>query len=152
MSLEVQCATEVDTVAVAGRLAAEVGPGDVVVLAGGLGTGKTVFTRGLAAGLGVEEAVTSPSFVIMREYHSGFLPVIHVDLYRLSSLHEFEDVDVFERARQGLLVIEWGEAVAASLPEDRLTIRFEVGADGARVLRFEPSGTWRDRDLARVVR
>lgn len=138
--------------AVAARLAAEVRPGDVVLLKGGLGAGKTRFVSGLAAGLGVEEQVVSPTFILMREYRSGFLPVVHVDVYRLSSINEFDDLDVFERAAEGVLVIEWGDAVMAALPPDVLVVEFEVGSDEERTLRLRPSGSWRHRDLGRVVR
>lgn len=149
--MTVVCPKEADTIAVAGRLAAEVMPGDVVVLKGGLGSGKTRFVSGLATGLGVEERVVSPSFILMREYRSGFLPVIHVDVYRLGSINEFDDLDVFERAADGVLVIEWGDAVVAALPPDLLTVEFEVGEDGARTLHLHPSGVWSQRDLTRVV-
>jgi tRNA threonylcarbamoyladenosine biosynthesis protein TsaE len=151
VELTVVCREEADTLAVAGRLAAEVKPGDVVVLKGGLGSGKTRFAGGLAAGLGVEEAVVSPSFVLMREYRSGFLPVIHVDVYRLGSINEFDDLDVYERASEGVLVIEWGDAVASALPSDVLTVEFEVGEDEERTLRFVPAGEWSSRDLNRVI-
>lgn len=138
--------------AAAARLAAEVRPGDVVVLKGGLGAGKTRFVSGLAAGLGVEEQVVSPTFILMREYRSGFLPVVHVDVYRLGSINEFDDLDVFERAAEGVLVIEWGDAVMAALPPDVLVVEFEVGSNEERTLRLRPSGSWRHRDLGRVVR
>ncbi len=151
MDVTVVCPGEADTVAAAGRLAAEVHPGDVVVLVGALGAGKTRFVGGLAAGLGVEEPVVSPTFVLMREYGSGFLPVVHVDAYRLGSIHEFEDLDPFERAAEGVLVIEWGEAVASALPSDVLTVRFDVGDDGHRTLHLSPSGAWLERDLSRVT-
>lgn len=151
MELNVVCPEEADTLAVAGRLAAEVRPGDVIVLAGSLGAGKTCFAGGLAAGLGVEEQVVSPSFILMREYRSGFLPFVHVDVYRLGSINEFEDLDVYNRAADGVLVIEWGDAVGSALPPDVLTVQFEVSDDGARTLTFAPSGDWRQRDLGRVV-
>ena len=151
MDVTVVCAEEADTLGVAGRLAAEVRPGDVIALVGGLGAGKTRFAGGLAAGLGVQEQVVSPSFVLMREYRSGFLPVIHVDTYRLGSIHEFEDLDVFERAADGVLVVEWGDAVASSLPEDVLTVVFDVHDDETRTLHLAPSGSWTDRDLSRVT-
>lgn len=150
--MTVVCPEEADTLAVAGRLAAEVKPGDVVVLKGGLGSGKTRFAGGLAAGLGVEEHVVSPSFILMREYRSGFLPVIHADVYRLGSINEFDDLDVFERASDGVLVIEWGDAVASALPPDLLTVEFEIGEDEARILRFVPTGDWCRRDLSRVIK
>lgn len=150
--MTVVCAEEADTLAVGGRLAAEIRPGDIVVLAGGLGAGKTLFVGGLAAGLGVQEPVTSPSFVLMREYRSGFIPVIHVDVYRLGSFNEFEDLDIYERALDGVLAVEWGDVVAGALPEDHLVVRFEVDSDGVRTLAFEPHGTWAGRDLSRVIR
>lgn len=152
MAVTVVCPEEADTLAVAGRLAAEVRPGDVIVLSGDLGVGKTCFAGGLAAGLGVQERVVSPSFLLMREYSSGFLPFVHVDVYRLSSVNEFDDLEVEERAADGVLVIEWGDAVAPALGADTLTVRFEVDDEEVRTLSFHPGGTWNDRDLARVVR
>lgn len=149
--IEVHCTTPEDTEALGRRLASDLRPGDIVVLSGGLGVGKTLFTRGLATGLGVDEPVTSPSFVLAREYRSGFLPVIHVDVYRLGSLNEFDDLDVFESAREGVLVIEWGEAVETAVGADHLKIEFTVGDDESRTLRFVQSGSWRDRQLGSVA-
>lgn len=149
--IQISCAGETDTRAFAGRLASALRPDDVILLAGGLGSGKTVFAGGLAAGLGVEEQVVSPSFVLVRQYHSGFMPLIHVDVYRLGTLNEFDDLDVFEMARQGVLVIEWGDAVEPVLPDSHLRIEFTVEDDEARTLRLVPSGSWADRDLKAVV-
>jgi tRNA threonylcarbamoyladenosine biosynthesis protein TsaE len=144
--IEVVCAGADDTEALGGRLASSLRPGDIVVLAGGLGAGKTLFTRGIATGLGVEEPVVSPSFVLVREYRSGFMPVVHVDVYRLGSINEFDDLDVLEMANEGVLVIEWGEAVDPALPRDHLRVEFEV-ADQSRTIRFVPEGSWSRRDL-----
>jgi tRNA threonylcarbamoyladenosine biosynthesis protein TsaE len=149
--IEVICQTEDDTRAFAARLASVLRPGDTVVLAGGLGAGKTLFTGGLATGLGVEEAVLSPSFVLVRRYDSGFMPVVHIDVYRLGSLNEFDDLDVFEMSRDGVLVIEWGDAVDPALPDDHLRVEFSVRDDETRVLRLVPSGDWVGRDLAGVA-
>jgi tRNA threonylcarbamoyladenosine biosynthesis protein TsaE len=149
--VSVTCPAEGDTRAFAGRLASLLRPGDVVLLAGGLGSGKTLFTAGMAAGLGVEEQVVSPSFVLVRQYNSGFVPVVHVDVYRLGSLNEFDDLDVFELAEDGVLVIEWGDAVEPAMPEDHLRIDFEVRDDETRILRLVPSGSWKSRDLEAVV-
>lgn len=149
--IEVRCPTEIDTKRVAGRLSASLQPGDVVVLAGPLGSGKTLFTQGLAAGLGVDEQVVSPTFVLMRQYRSGFIPIVHVDVYRLASLNEFEDLDAFESASDGVLVIEWGDAVEAVVPPDHLRIQFAVEEDGTRVLRLTPAGNWRGRNLDALV-
>ena len=149
--MQIRCATETDTANCAGRLAALVRPGDVIILAGGLGVGKTLFAAGLAVGLGVEEQVVSPSFVLVRQYTSGFMPVIHVDVYRLGSLNEFDDLDVFELAAEGVLVIEWGDAVESALPDDHLRIDFAVEDDETRILEFVPVGSWAKRDLEEVL-
>lgn len=145
--IELLCPGPEDTESLGGRLASSLRPGDVVVLAGGLGAGKTLFTKGLATGLGVEETVVSPSFVLVREYRSGFMPVVHVDVYRLGSFNEFDDLDVLEMSKDGVLVIEWGEAVESALPADHLRIEFVVGDDESRLLRFVGEGEWSKRDL-----
>lgn len=144
---EFRCANPADTAALARRLAPLLNPGDIVVLQGGLGSGKTLFTGGLAAGLGVEEQVVSPSFVLVRLYRSGFMPLVHVDVYRLGSMNEFEDLDVFEMARGGVLVIEWGHAIEPVLPEDHLRVEFAVEEDDTRVIRLVPRGEWNGRAL-----
>ena len=149
--IEVSCPEPADTQALAGRLASTVHRGDVIELSGGLGAGKTLFTGGLAAGLGVDEPVVSPSFVLVRHYDSGFMPVVHVDVYRLGSLNEFDDLDVFELAAGGVLVIEWGNAVESTLPEDHLRVEFEVLDDEPRVIRLVPSGSWVTRDLGGIL-
>lgn len=146
----VRCPTETDTRAAAGRLAALCRPGDVILLAGPLGSGKTAFTGGLADGLFVEEPVVSPSFILMRRYDSGFLPLVHVDVYRLHSVGEFEDIAALEEGRDGVTVIEWGDAISDAVPDDHLLIRFEVAADGRRDLTFVPSGVWNSRPLSEI--
>lgn len=148
--IEVVCVRPEDTEALGGRIAANLVPGDIVVLAGALGSGKTLLTKGIATGLGVEEAVVSPSFVLVREYRSGFMPVVHVDVYRLESLNEFDDLDVLELAKDGVLVIEWGEAVEAQLPSDHLRVEFTVRDDQSRTLRFVAEGEWGDRRLGGI--
>lgn len=145
--IEILCPTQADTQALAARLAAYVRRGDVIILAGGLGAGKTLFAGGLATGLGIEEPVISPSYVLIRQYDSGFLPMYHVDVYRLSSLNEMDDLDVFQLAGDGVLVIEWGDAVESMLPEDLLRIEFDVHDDGSRLIRLIPHGAWVDREL-----
>lgn len=149
--IELICQSETDTRAAAGRLASLCRPGDVIVLNGDLGAGKTAFTSGLADGLGVDEAVTSPTFVVMRRYDSGFLPLVHVDVYRLASVGEFEDLDALDEGRDGVLVIEWGEAVAAALPEDRLEVSITVGEDGARTIVMAGRGIWSGRPLGELI-
>ena len=99
-----------ETLALGRHLAGLLRAGDVVLLAGRLGAGKTVFAAGVGEGLGVEEQLTSPTFILART-HEGFLPVVHADVYRLGTSAEFEDLDLPEQARDGVLLIEWGDAV-----------------------------------------
>ena len=148
--IEVDAPTATDTRAAAGRLASLCRAGDVIVLVGSLGAGKTAFVGGLADGLGVEERVVSPTFVLMRRYNSGFLPLIHVDVYRVGSMLEFEDLEVLELGRDGVVVIEWGDAVASELPADRLEVRIAVHEDESRTLSFHGRGTWANRPLTEV--
>ena len=104
------------TEALGERLAARLRPGDVVAYYGGLGAGKTAFTRGLARGLGVTEPVTSPTYTIVNEYLSGRMPLFHFDMYRLSSSEELFDIgweDYLQRG--GVCAVEWSENVADAL-------------------------------------
>jgi tRNA threonylcarbamoyladenosine biosynthesis protein TsaE len=139
------CPRPGDTADLGARLAALLRPGDVVVLSGPLGAGKTLFTSGIAAGLGVEEPVISPSFILTREYSSGFLPLIHADIYRLTTRNEFDDLDLLPQSSRGVLVIEWGEVVEPILPPDHLRVDFDVDDDEARNITLVPFGSWRTR-------
>lgn len=143
----INCPTEADTRAVGRRLASLCRPGDVIVLAGRLGAGKTAFTAGLAEGLGIDEPVMSPSFVMMRRYDSGFLPLVHADVYRISSIGEFDDLDVLDEGIDGVVVIEWGQVVTSELPADLLRVEFVVADDDARLLTFHSQGHWSARPL-----
>ena len=143
--VEVCCPRTADTANLAARLAPMLQAGDIVLLVGELGSGKTLFAGGLAAGLGVEEAVTSPSFVLVRQYRTGFLPLTHADIYRLRTRNEFDDLDLIADSEEGVLVIEWGDAIEAALPVDHLRVDFEVGEDEARTITFRPSGQWTSR-------
>ena len=100
------------TEAVGEALAAHLHPGDVIAYYGGLGAGKTAFTRGLARGLGVCEPVTSPTYTIVNEYLSGRMPLFHFDMYRLSSSEELFDIGWEDYlARGGICAVEWSEGV-----------------------------------------
>lgn len=134
-----------DTADLGANLAALLKAGDVIVLSGPLGVGKTLFTSGIAAGLGVEEPVISPSFILSREYVSGFLPLVHADIYRLATRNEFDDLDLLSQASAGVLVIEWGDLVEPILPLDHLRVDFEVDDTEARKIKLIPSGSWATR-------
>lgn len=139
----VACEEPADTARLGGRLASRLQPGDVLVLSGELGSGKTLFAGGVAMGLGVEEPVTSPTFVLVRRYLSGFMPFTHADVYRLSSKNEFEDLDLW--GESGVLVVEWGDVVEDLLPADHLRIDFEITDDSSRLVSFTPFGSWVNR-------
>lgn len=101
--------------------------GDVVLLAGDVGTGKTTFTQGFGDALGVAEPITSPTFILMRQY-GGRLPLVHVDVYRLDHLQEVLDLGLAEMLDDGgVALIEWGDVVAPALPADFLEVRFDYG-------------------------
>ena len=111
----------------AARIAASLQPGDVVALTGELGAGKTCFVQGATAALGVRDRVASPTFVIVREYR-GRARVVHVDVYRLGSLAELEDLgydDVF--SPDAITFVEWADAVEGALPDDRLDVTLDRG-------------------------
>lgn len=124
-------------------------PGDIVVLSGDLGAGKTAFVQGFGRGLGVEERITSPTFTLVHEYDSGRLPIHHIDVYRLGQLSEALDLGLAEMLDDGgVVLIEWGDVITPVLPRDLLEVRLTFGAgDDDRVLTFRPVG---DRWVARA--
>lgn len=148
--IEIATTTPAETLALGRRLAAMLGTGDIVLLAGQLGAGKTLFAGGVGEGLGVEEPLTSPSFILARS-HEGLLPVIHADVYRLGTSAEFEDLDLPEQGHDGVLLIEWGDVVAQGVPEDHLLVEIVVVGESERSFRFLPSGSWTDRPLGELT-
>lgn len=135
------------TRAMAAALAELARPGDLLLLAGDLGAGKTAFTQGFGAALGIDDPITSPTFTLVNTYQ-GRLELNHLDVYRLEALNEVLDLGVPEMMDDGgVTVIEWGDAVAPALPADYLEIRFTYGALGAdpgdedvRLLELVPVG------------
>lgn len=115
-------------------------PGDIYLLVGQLGAGKTCLTQGIAWGLGIQEYALSPSFVIMRELH-GRLPLYHMDFYRLDNIAEISDLGLDDYLYgRGLCVIEWAEKGLAVLPDDHLLVRISHISEDERSLEFEPHG------------
>jgi len=136
------------TRAFAASLAAVAMPGDTICLWGDLGAGKTVFAKGFGAGLGVRDTISSPSFVLMGEY-AGRLPLFHIDLYRLASAREvFEGGLLDDRQATGVVLIEWPDRLGNALPEDRVDVRIDGGADEPRDLRLEGHGAIGARYMA----
>jgi tRNA threonylcarbamoyladenosine biosynthesis protein TsaE len=137
----VQLATPSETHEFGRRLAAVLRRGDLVVLTGPLGAGKTALTQGIGAGLGVRGRVVSPTFVIARVHHGGRVPLIHVDAYRLASLAEVDDMDLDEAIPDSVTVVEWGAGLVEQLAEARLEISIEREPDSeVRSVRLRPIG------------
>lgn len=134
------------------RLADLLEPGDLVLLTGRLGAGKTVLAQGIGAGLGVSGAVTSPTFVIARIHRGGRLTMVHVDAYRLGGVSEVDDLDLDATLAESVTVVEWGGRLAERLAEAHLEIRLERGdEDESRSAELVPvGGTWQARLRALV--
>jgi tRNA threonylcarbamoyladenosine biosynthesis protein TsaE len=114
--------------------------GDLIVLTGPLGAGKTVLAQGIAAGLGVRERVTSPTFVIAHVHRDGRLPFVHVDAYRLSSVAEVDDLDLDASLAESVTAVEWGRGLVESLAESWLEVAIDRHDDDARTVTLTPRG------------
>ena len=127
-----------DTYEIGKKIGQEAQPGQVICLYGDLGVGKTVFTKGLADGLGITEPIQSPTFTIVREYEEGRLPLYHFDVYRIGDDPDSIDLDDFLYG-EGVTIIEWGELLDESLLGDYLLISISHHGDGRQLL-FESFG------------
>ncbi len=139
--------SEAETVSLGRALAAELGRGDVVLLEGVLGAGKTALARGLASGLGVpEEEVRSPTFTLVNPY-TGRLPVYHVDLYRIDNPRDLEELGLEEiLGTDGVAIIEWAERLGRWRPPHAYVVRFEDRGGSERAIVIDdgrvPGGAW----------
>lgn len=142
------------TIALGERLGRLLAPGDLLILSGGLGAGKTTLTKGIAAGLGVSGTVASPTFIIART-HPGQVPLVHVDAYRLTSLAEVDDLDLDSELSESVTVVEWGEGLVEDLAEERLEIaltRPRGAADHDRYAEITAIGArWENLDFAALA-
>jgi tRNA threonylcarbamoyl adenosine modification protein YjeE len=130
-----------DTRAFGGRLAGVLRVGDLIVLSGPLGAGKTALAQGIGAGLGVVERIVSPTFVIARVHRSGRVPVVHVDAYRLRSVREVDDLDLEVETSSAVTVVEWGEGLVEQLVGEWLLVTLERADDSeSRRVTLEPHG------------
>ncbi|KMS86792.1 ATP-binding protein [Streptomyces regensis] len=147
--VSIELTTADDAIRFGRTLGGALRPGDLVLLAGPLGAGKTTMTRGIAEGMGVSGRVSSPTFVLARVHPAGAdggTPLVHVDAYRLGGdLSELDDLDLDAELESSAVVVEWGEGLAEPLSEDRLVVRIERHADDTRTVTFEPHGTWTGR-------
>ncbi len=138
--------TPADTHALGVALADLFRPGDLVVLVGPLGAGKTALTQGIGVGLGVGEPVTSPTFVIARVHHGGRVPLVHVDAYRLRSAADVDDLDLDASAAESVTVVEWGQGLVEQLADEHLEVRLDRRDDDVRTAQLVPHGTgWTGR-------
>lgn len=130
---------EQDTLELAQNIESEKFPNMVICLEGELGSGKTLFVKGFANAMGIEENVTSPTFNLVKEYLTGELPLYHMDVYRLEGACETVGFDEYFQ-KGGVSIVEWSDLICNCLPEERLVIKFKVIDENTRVLVFEPHG------------
>src|SRR4051794_16055361 len=130
--------SEEETATVGRELAATLSAGDVLLLFGDLGAGKTACVRGLAEGLGVSrDEVSSPTFTLIQEYRGGRLTLFHVDLYRVEDPREFDELGLDEIAEGGVLAIEWAEKLPAAPRRGVIVVRIAHGDDDRRKIRID---------------
>lgn len=134
-TVEFQTSTPSATRRLGERIGRRLRAGDVVLLSGDLGAGKTVLAQGIGKGLGVVDPIKSSSFVIMNEYDGATLRLFHADLYRLEDPEQVAELALDELASRGVLVIEWPERAPAELPEEHLALHLAYeGARGRRIV------------------
>lgn len=138
MEYKITTRNEMETIELAQNFESEKFPNMIICLDGELGSGKTVFTKGIANALGIEESITSPTFTIIKEYQ-GELPLYHMDVYRLDG--NIDGVGIEEYFNKGgVLVIEWADTIRDILPKERLDIKFKVLDENKRILVLTPYG------------
>ena len=146
-----ESADEADTQHLGELVARCVADADVLVLTGGLGVGKTQFTKGLSRGLGDTHPVTSPTFALMAVHDGGRVPLFHFDLYRLEHAYELEDTGIFDvLGYEGVCVLEWGEQFQDELTDEYLSVQIDRAGEHAREIALMPHGA-RAEELAAAI-
>ena len=137
MEYKITTRSEIETIEIAQNFESEKFPNMVICLDGELGSGKTIFTKGIANALGIVENITSPTFTIIKKYTSGEMPLYHMDVYRLDG--NYEDVGIEEYfSKDGIVIIEWSKTIKDILPDERLEIKFKILDANKRVLMITP--------------
>ena len=149
MDYKITSHNESDTIEIAQNLESEKFPNMVICLYGDLGSGKTVFSKGFAQALGIEEPVTSPTFNIIKEYTSGEMPLYHMDVYRLDGNIEGVGIEDYFN-KNGVVIIEWADSIIDYLPEERLDIKFKIADEDSRILVLKPHGR-RYEDICEAI-
>ena len=148
MEYKITTHNERETIELAQNFESEKFPNMIICLDGELGSGKTVFTKGIANALGIQESITSPTFTIIKEYE-GELPLYHMDVYRLNGDVDGTGLEEYF-TKGGVVVIEWADMVKDILPKERLEIKFRVAGENKRVLILKPYGQ-KYEDLCEAV-
>ncbi len=138
MEFKVTTYNEEDTIELAQNFESEKFPNMIICLDGELGSGKTVFTKGIAMALGIKENITSPTFTIIKEY-DGELPLYHMDVYRLDGVTDGIGIEEYF-TKGGVVVIEWADTIKDILPKERLDIKFRVIDENKRLIILMPHG------------
>lgn len=138
MDYKITTNNEIDTIELAQNFESEKFPNMVICLDGELGSGKTIFTKGIANALGITESITSPTYSIIKEY-DGELPLYHMDVYRLDGNTEGVGIEEYFN-KNGVVVIEWASTIKNILPKERLDIKFKVIDENKRLLILTPHG------------
>lgn len=138
MEYRVTTKNELETIEIAQNFESEKFPNMIICLDGELGSGKTVFTKGIANALGIDETITSPTYTIIKEYN-GEPPLYHMDVYRLDGNIDGTGIEEYFN-KGGVVVIEWADTIKNILPAERLDIKFKVLDENKRLLIFEPHG------------
>lgn len=139
MEYKIICNDEYETIELAQNFESEKFENMIICLDGELGSGKTVFTKGIAQALGIEENITSPTFTIIKEYDSGEIPLYHMDVYRLDGNTEGVGIEEYYN-KGGIVIIEWAKTIKDILPEERLEIKIKVIDENRRMLIITPHG------------
>ena len=141
LKIQKTTASPAETIAFAERLGEKLHAGDVIAYFGGLGVGKTTFTRGLAKGMGLPDVVSSPTFAIVQEYHGDGLSLYHFDMYRISGWEDLYSTGYFDLLDSGALIaVEWSENIEAALPESYLAVYIRRKSDCERDIEIKPIG------------
>lgn len=149
MEYKITLRDESETIELAQNIESEKFCNMVICLNGDLGSGKTVFAKGFASALGIDEVITSPTFNIVKEYTSGKVPLFHMDVYRLDETDvEIDFSEYF--VKKGVTIIEWSDMIKDLLPEERLEINFRIIGEDTRLVIIKPIGK-RYEDLCEAV-
>lgn len=139
MEFRITTNSEMETIELAQNIESEKFENMVICLDGELGSGKTIFTKGFANALGIEESITSPTYTIIKEYLTGEMPLFHMDVYRLDGQYEGVGIEDYF-SQNGVVIIEWAKTIMPIIPEERLEIKFKIVDENKRVLIIKPYG------------